>query len=211
MIIYVINKTNMGYVGQFYSIAEATSYCLGAGISSNVIYMEEIPAMKYISRVTYVDGVCIYNDKTYWETTAWTDKVLDNFESHTVTDWMNLSVDKARFKEELYSNSTRINQIDGIAGEINYNITVGNEFVALFREECVRTDFKNTSPLAIGIKLESVISLVQTGSFREAKSVLKSLATDEFLTTERIAKYIAMMESADAIDYATSEEYYYEA
>ena len=65
MIIYVINKTNMGYVGQFYSIAEATSYCLGAGISSNVIYMEEIPAMKYISRVTYVDGVCIYNDKTY--------------------------------------------------------------------------------------------------------------------------------------------------
>ena len=50
MIIYVINKTNMGYVGQFYSIAEATSYCLGAGISSNVIYMEEITWIQQLQR-----------------------------------------------------------------------------------------------------------------------------------------------------------------
>ena len=109
------------------------------------------------------------------------------------------------------SNISRISSIDGLAGEIDYNITVGNEFIALFREECVKTDFKGITPLEIGIKLAPVISLVQTGSFREAKQVLQSLETDPFLTEERIAKYIAMMDSADAIEYATPEEFFYTA
>lgn len=53
------------------------------------------------------------------------------------------------------------------------------------------------------------ISFVQTGSFREAKQLLQNIENDPFLTEERVAKYIAMMDAADAIDYATDEEYYY--
>lgn len=165
--------------------------------------------MKYISRIVYVDGECIYNNKDFWSKTA--EEIYKNFEEHEVEDFLGQPVDLYRFATEMNSNITRIAAIDGLAGEIDYNMAVGDEFIALFREECVKTDFKGITPLEIGMKLAPVISLVQTGSFREAKQVLQTIETDPFLTEERIAKYIAMMESADAIEYATEEEYYYTA
>ncbi len=126
-------------------------------------------------------------------------------------DFLGKPVDFARFTTEMNSNITRIAAIDGIAGEVEYNITVGNEFISLFREECVKTDFKTITPLQIAQKLSAVIGLVQTGSFREAKQVLQTIENDDFLTPERVSKYIAMMESADAIEYATPEEFFYTA
>jgi hypothetical protein len=62
--------------------------------------------------------------------------------------------------------------------------------------------------LQIAQKLLAVISLVQTGSFREAKAVLKTVENDEFLTKERIQKYIDMLDAADSIEYATEENHY---
>ena len=124
---------------------------------------------------------------------------------------MGLPVDKYRFEVELNTNLTRLNSIDGVAGEVEYNIEIGNEFISLFREECVKTDFKSITPLEIAQKLAPIISLVQTGSFREAKQVLQTIENDDFLTPERIQKYIAMMEAADVIDYATDEDFYYTA
>ena len=112
---------------------------------------------------------------------------------------------------EANTNKERILAIDGIAGEVDYNIEIGNEFIALFREECVKTDFKTITPLQIAQKLSAVIGLVQTGSFREAKQVLQTIENDDFLTPERVSKYIAMMESADAIEYATDEDFFYTA
>ena len=165
--------------------------------------------MKYISRIVYVDEECVYNNKDFWTKEA--PKILEEFEEHEALDFMGKPVDKIRFETEFNSNSSRISNIDGIAGEIDYNMTVGNEFIALFREECVKTDFKGITPLEIGVKLAPVISLVQTGSFREAKQVLQSMETDPFLTEERVAKYIAMMDAADAIEYATDEDFYYTA
>lgn len=163
--------------------------------------------MKYISRIVYVDGECVYNNKDFWSKTA--EDIFENYTDHEVEDFMGLVVDRARFATEMNSNITRIAAIDGLAGEIDYNMTVGDEFIALFREECVKTDFKGITPLEIGIKLAPVISLVQTGSFREAKQVLQSMETDPFLTEERMAKYIAMMDAADAIEYSTPEEFFY--
>ena len=165
--------------------------------------------MKFVSRITYVDGKCIYNDKTFWFEKA--KEISDDFDNHIVKDFLGKPVSKLRFDTEFNSNSSRISAIDGLAGEVEYNITVGNEFISLFREECVKTDFKGITPLEIGIKLAPVISLVQTGSFREAKQVLQTMETDPFLTEERMAKYIAMMDAADAIDYATEEDFYYTA
>ena len=122
---------------------------------------------------------------------------------------MGRPVDYYRFTTELNSNTSRITAIDGVAGEVDYNITVGNEFISLFREECIFTDFQTVTPLDIAQKLLTVISLVQTGSFREAKMVLKTVEPDAFLTAERLKKYEDMLDAADAITYATAEDYFY--
>lgn len=175
---------------------------------SEFIITEEIN-MKYLSRIVYVDGECVYNNKTFWTETAPT--ILEEFEEHEALDFMGRPVDKVRFETEFNSNSSRIANIDGVAGEVDYNITIGNEFISLFREECIFTDFKTVTPLEIAQKLMSVIALVQTGSFREAKLVLKTIDNDAFLTQERIQKYEDMLDSADAITYATSEEFFYTA
>lgn len=175
---------------------------------SEFIIAEEMN-MKYLSRIVYVDGECVYNNKDFWTQSAPT--ILEEFEDHEVLDFMGKRVDKVRFETEFNSNSSRIANIDGVAGEVDYNITIGNEFIALFREECIFTDFQTVTPLDIAKKLMSVIALVQTGSFREAKLVLQTIENDAFLTPERIQKYEDMLDSADAITYATDEDFFYAA
>ena len=165
--------------------------------------------MKYVSRIVYVDDTCIYNNRAFWLNES--DSILEDYESHTVLDFMGNPVDQTRFEVERNSNISRLSSIDGVAGEVEYNITVGNEFISLFREECIFTDFQTVTPLDIAQKLLTVISLVQTGSFREAKLVLKSVEPDAFLTTERLKKYEDMLDAADAITYATPEDYFYTA
>ena len=172
------------------------------------LFTEDVD-MKYISRIVYVDGECVYNNKDFWTKEAPT--ILEEFEEHEALDFMGRPVDKVRFETEFNSNSSRISNIDGVAGEVDYNITVGNEFISLFREECIFTDFQTVTPLDIAQKLLTVISLVQTGSFREAKMVLKAVEPDAFLTTERLKKYEDMLDAADAITYATPEDYFYTA
>lgn len=168
--------------------------------------------MKYVSRITYVDGACVYNNKEYWTKTAVQNPLTpENYSEHEVLDFMELPVTYDRYIDEFNNNINRLSVLDGVAGEVEYNITVGNEFISLFREECVKTDFKTITPLQIAQKLSAVIGLVQTGSFREAKQVLQTIENDDFLTPERVSKYIAMMESADAIEYATEEDFFYTA
>lgn len=175
-------------------------------IESEFLITEDVD-MKYISRIVYVDGKCVYNNKEFWSKNA--EAILEEFDEHEVLDFMGKSVDRFRFITEYNSNASRISAIDGVAGEVDYNITVGNEFISLFREECIFTDFQTVTPLEIAQKLLTVISLVQTGSFREAKMVLKTVEPDAFLTTERLKKYEDMLDAADAITYATAEDYFY--
>jgi len=207
--IYAIEKeTNLlKYISD--NLATLKGKIKNTGKTEEDFYILEDLDMKYISRISFVDGVCVYNNKNYWINDAKT--ILEDFDTHSVLDFLGKPVDFARFTTEMNSNITRIAAIDGIAGEVEYNITVGNEFISLFREECVKTDFKTITPLQIAQKLSAVIGLVQTGSFREAKQVLQTIENDDFLTPERVSKYIAMMESADAIEYATPEEFFYTA
>lgn len=177
-------------------------------IESEFLITEDVD-MKYISRIVYVDEMCIYNNKDFWTVNA--PYIIDTFKNHKVYDFMGKKVDLNRFKTEYNSNVSRISAIDGVAGEVDYNITIGNEFISLFREECIFTDFQEVTPLEIAQKLLTVISLVQTGSFREAKLVLKTVQPDAFLTKERLKKYEDMLDAADAITYATKEDYFYSA
>lgn len=206
--IFVIKKTNWMLQGQFYNLVEAKNWIAQSTYKEEDFYITQDLNMKYISRIVYVDGKCVYNNKQFWTVDVYKDKILDNYEEHEILDFMGLPVDKYRFEVELNTNLTRLNSIDGVAGEVEYNITVGNEFISLFREECIFTDFETISPLQIAQKLLAVISLVQTGSFREAKAVLKTIENDEFLTEERIQKYIDMLDAADVIEYATEENHY---
>lgn len=155
--------------------------------------------MKYISRIVYVDGVCVYNNKDFWINTAPT--LIENFDEHEVLDFMDKPVDLDRFKTEYNSNASRISNIDGVAGEVDYNITIGNEFISLFREMCVITLFEEITPLQIAEKTANIIPLILTGSFKEAIVLIQHLDVDEFLTQERLNLFINMLKSADSIDY----------
>jgi len=206
---YAVNKQTGQLTHNTSSLANLKTRMLELGENEEDFYILQDVDMKYISRIVYVDGSCVYNNKEFWSTLAST--ILEDFDKHEVLDFMGKPVNSFRFITELNSNASRIAAIDGVAGEVDYNITVGNEFISLFREECIFTDFETVTPLEIAQKLLTVISLVQTGSFREAKMVLKNIEPDAFLTEERIQKYEDMLDAADAITYATDEDFFYTA
>lgn len=207
--IFAVSKKTNTVVHQAANLALIKTRMKELGENEEDFYILGDIDMKYISRIVYVDGKCIYNNKEFW--TQYAEDIFDNYAEHDIKDFMGQQVDRARFATEMNSNITRISAIDGVAGEVDYNITVGNEFISLFREECIFTDFQTVTPLDIAQKLLTVISLVQTGSFREAKMVLKTVEPDAFLTTERLKKYEDMLDAADAITYATAEDYFYTA
>jgi hypothetical protein len=163
--------------------------------------------MRYISTITHVDGVCIYNNREYWSKTAVQNPLTpENYSEHEVLDFIGRAVPYDRYVDELNTNINRINAIDGTIGEVIYNIDIGNEMIALFKEECRLTKFSGITPLEIAAKLAQAYTLVLTGSFREAKTVFQALDTDPFLTEERKQKYIDMLDAADAIEYASDED-----
>ena len=166
----------------------------------------EDSGMKVVSRIIYVDGKCIYNSKSFWlsDTPA---QILENYSEHEVLDVLGKPVDELRFKIEKDNNQSRLAAIENRAGEVCYNIEIGNEIIALFREECILTDFQGITPMQIGVKLAQAYTLLMTGSFREAKQIFMMVETDPFLTAERKQKYIDMLDSADAIRYADSGDY----
>lgn len=175
--------------------------------------LEDLTLAKTISRITSVDGEIIYNNKDFWLTKA--QDIYDHYEEHEVKDFFGLAVGQDRFGIEMNFCRARLSAIDGRAGQVDYNKTIGDEFISIFREECIMTDFKKESgitPLAIAQKLSSVISLVMTGSFREAAMTLTQIQaanTDAYLTVARLQKYIDMLGAADVIEYATEADYFY--
>lgn len=155
--------------------------------------------MKYISRIAYVDGVCIYNNKDFWINNS--HNVHDDYDAHVVVDFMGNTIYKDRFTIEMDHNFNRIANVVTTADQVNYNIDVGFEFIALFREETVNGDLGSLNGMDVAMKTANVIPLVTTGSFKEAAYVLSTLTTDEYLTTERLTKYRTMLLAADIIKY----------
>ena len=207
--IFAVSKKTNTVVHQAANLALIKTRMKELGENEEDFYILGDIDMKYISRIVYVDGECIYNNKEFW--TQYAEDIFENYAEHDIKDFMGQTVDRARFATEKNSNISRISALDGVAGEVDYNITVGNEFISLFREECIFTDFQSVTPLDIAQKLLTVIALVQTGSFREAKMVLKTVEPDVFLTEARLKKYEDMLDAADAITYATAEEFFYTA
>ena len=199
--IFVIKKTNWMLQGLFANLKLAKDWIEKSTYKEEDFYITQDLNMKYISRIVYVDGECVYNNKDFWTILA--PVLLDEYDKHTVLDFMGQPVDAYRYEVELNTNITRLNSIDGIAGEIEYNMTVGNELISLLREECIKTDLEEVTPLQIAAKTAQIIPMLQTGSFREASQLIDTLEPDEFFTTERLTKYKDMLAAADVIEYAT--------
>lgn len=192
-----------------------------AETNPNYTILEDLSMANNISRTIYVlnkesqEKICVYNNKEFWLTKA--EQIFNNYNDYIVYDILNREISKDRFGKELFSNRNRICLIDELQGQVAYNIEVGNEFITLFRLECIKTNFtkeSDTSPMIIFEKLTPVIAMLDTGAFREAKQYLQEYRAkikDDFLTDGRIDKYIAMLDAADAIEYATDETYFYTA
>lgn len=199
--IYLINKTNCIVVGQFDSITSTKSYLKSYGITTyeNYAFTEEINNMRYISRITHVDGVCIYNNKTFWINES--HNIYDDYSNHIVLDFLGNLMYSDRFLLEMDYNFNRIANVTSIAEQVNYNIDIGFEFIALFREETVAGDLGSLNGLDVAAKTANATPLITTGSFKEAAYVLGGITPDEYLTTARLTKYISMLKAADIITY----------
>lgn len=214
--IYVISKQTGKIAGKFPNVILAREYVV-TDLQSDIGLYDFLQDMaeNIVSRIVYIDGKCVYNNKKFW--TRDLSDLITNYSEHTVFDILGQNISVARFKQEYLSNMNRIGLIDGRPGQIVYNMQVGKEFVSLFREECILTKFtkeSDTSPMIIFEKLTPVIAMLDAGAFREAKQYLQGYRAkikDDFLTDERIDKYIAMLDAADAIEYATEEDYFYTA
>lgn len=199
--IYLLNIKSNTLIGFFDSIALAKAYLLSIGIATyeDYLFLTKVSDMKYMSRICYVDNICIYNNNKFWLEHA--QNIYDNYELHIVKDFLNNVVYKDQFKTEYDNNTTRLGMIHTTADQVNYNMDIGFEFIALFREECVNGDLGSLNGLAIASKTSNVIPLVMTGSFKEGAYVLSTITPDEFLTTELLTKYRNMLLSADVITY----------
>lgn len=156
--------------------------------------------MNKIQKIVKIDNKIIYQNKKFWCSPR-ASEILDKFDEYEILDYFGEPVNYFDFG--LVYNENRLKFIDSkgdLSKQIKINIEIGQEFISLFREEFVRTK-TTVDSITIAHKLNQVIPLILTGSFKEACEILASLETDDFLTSERIEKYILMLKSADAIDY----------
>ena len=199
--IYVIDKKLNAVKLTGYNLQMINAKINELGLTDYTI-LREMNDMNYVSRIYKVDDTVIYNNKTFWQTSAY--EISNDFENHVVLDFMENQVSKELFLNEYYINATRIEKTkDGLASQIQYNRIIGGEFIDLFREECTYLTLSKheTSEAELLSKLSNVIPMLLTGTFRTANYFLNSIPRDLFLTDLRVNKYIQMITAADAINY----------
>ena len=84
--IYVIKKTNWMLQGQFSNLVEAKRWIEKSTYKEEDFFITQDLNMKYISRIVYVDGECVYNNKDFWTILA--PVLLDEYDKHAVLDFM---------------------------------------------------------------------------------------------------------------------------
>lgn len=207
MMIYILKKDTYSFAGRYDNMKFAKEMLAKQHIDEDdCIFTEEI-GMRYVSRIATVDGTMVYMNKEFWTKEA--PEIAKYYVNHTVYDVFDISkpegertpVSLDRFKREMNQNIDMINAMDGTAGEIEYNMDVGMQIIALLRKECIDTVLNSVTPNMILYKTRDIVLALVSGSFREAKGLVEAMERDEFFTEERIRKYADMLASADAITY----------
>ena len=199
---YLYNSRNAEVVGIFGEYSSIEDYYVNEKIvdRTDFIILMEASQMTYISKICYVNGEIIYNNKDFWLNVA--PEINEDFHNHSVLDWRGRSVTELEFKNEFRTNFTRISNVKSHADEVAYNIKVGAEYISLFREESISTPTDGIdSGLGIATSLSQLIPLVQTGSFKEAVIVMSFITRTNFLNDGLLKKYSDMLRSADIITY----------
>lgn len=199
---YLYNSRNAEVVGIFGEYSSIEDYYIDEKIinRSDFIILMEASQMTYISKICYVDGEIIYNNKDFWLNRA--PAINEDFSNHSILDWRGRSVTELEFKNEFRTNFSRISNVKSHADEVAYNIKVGAEYISLFREETISTPTDNVdSGLGIATALSQLIPLVQTGSFKEAVIVMSFITRTNFLNDGLLKKYSDMLRAADIITY----------
>lgn len=210
---FVFQKTDFKILFLTDNLASAKQCIKAKNLKESDVVITEDVNMKVMSQIVYVDGKCVYKNKDFWTSDLRT--FMEQYEVHEVLDIFGQPVSKSRFELERQNNINHLAKIDGQAGEIEYNISVGKEFICLFIQECIKTNFTkdaNTSPMHILEKLGVVIPMLSAGAFRETKLFIQAKfneLTDDFLTPKRLNKYMDMLDAADVITYSTDEDYFY--
>lgn len=199
--IYLFNSTTNKILGQFSTIAIANDYLDSNGrIAGNeYTYLTRMDEMNNISRIVYVDGVCIYNNKAFWLYES--NNIYIDYANHTVKDVLGNDITLFQFTQEMHDNIGRIQAVYDTASEVDYNIAIGFEFISLFREDCIVATVTGVTGLEVASATSQLIPLIMAGMFKEAAMVIDSIITNTFLTTELLGKYKAMLISADIITY----------
>lgn len=198
---YLYNTASAKIVGIFGEYSLVEDYFIDHLIvdRSEFILLTEVSEMTYISKICYADGELIYNNATFWKTVA--PQIYTDFGNHVILDWMSRPVSELEFKNEFKANLARVSNVVTRADEVAYNIKIGAEFIALFREECITVDIGGQNGLSIASALSNVIPLIQTGSFQEAAYVIAHMTRNDFLTDARLNRYMNMLLVSDIITY----------
>lgn len=200
--IYLMQVSKSKIIGSFDTIDLAKRYLTSVGVidQSDFTYLIRIEDMNYISRVCFVNDICVYNNYNFWTTSAY--DVRDNYSKYIVRDSVGNDITEDRFNIEINANNLAMQMIYSVADQVTFNMHVGIGFISLFREECITSGLRDESGLSIASAVSPIIPLIQTGALYEACQILSTLEPNTFLTVERIKKYIDMLTAADCIDYS---------
>ena len=200
--IYLLNESTGVLVGVFDTMHLAEEYLssIPDRVSHSYTYLQRIDDVKYISRVTLVDGQYVYNNKDFWQNQSHI--ILEDYSSHFVKDAFGMDVDEGRFEIERRNNCTRLQRIDDTPSEVSLNIEVGMEFISLFREGCIKDSNKGSyTGLQIAQQMFGLIPLLITGSFKEGRQFLSAFERNDYFTDDVLNHFSAMLEAADVITY----------
>lgn len=84
-----------------------------------------------------------------------------------------------------------------VLDQIHRNLCLAPSIIALIRAETL--DYPELDPLSVISKLSGVVRLVGLGMFDTAVTVLATVETDDFLTTDRVARWSTLIATANAI------------
>lgn len=114
-----------------------------------------------------------------------------------------MTLDNALTDLAFVGDIAHVNDLTTYTNQVMWNLEIANQLIASVRGEMIEANLPS-----IGLngsillsKLSYVIGAVQVGMFKEAAEMMSALERDDFLTDNRINRYVDKLTSADAISY----------